>query len=106
MKKEERANRVLVRLNELYPKPAIPLTHNNDFTFLVAVLLSAQCTDKKVNEVTVSLLLLVMNILLVQVFIIIIYIEMLFFERLKIFQPLSFQEKIQIQKNCGIGWIG
>ncbi|MDP6172510.1 MAG: endonuclease III, partial [Prochlorococcaceae cyanobacterium ETNP2_MAG_10] len=55
MKKEERANRVLVRLNELYPKPAIPLTHNNDFTLLVAVLLSAQCTDKKVNEVTVSL---------------------------------------------------
>ena len=55
MKKEERANRVLVRLNELYPKPAIPLTHNNDFTLLVAVLLSAQCTDKKVNEVTISL---------------------------------------------------
>ncbi len=44
-----------MRLNELYPKPSIPLRHSNEFTLLVAVLLSAQCTDKKVNEVTVSL---------------------------------------------------
>ncbi|HGY5539521.1 MAG: endonuclease III [Prochlorococcus sp.] len=55
MKKQERANRVSMRLNELYPKPSIPLRHSNEFTLLVAVLLSAQCTDKKVNEVTVSL---------------------------------------------------
>ena len=43
------------RLNEHYPDPAIPLNHYNDFTLLIAVVLSAQCTDKKVNEVTVSL---------------------------------------------------
>ena len=43
------------RLNEHYPDPAIPLDHHDDFTLLIAVVLSAQCTDKKVNEVTVSL---------------------------------------------------
>lgn len=39
-------------LDELFPDPEIPLKHSNPFTFLVAVMLSAQCTDKKVNEVT------------------------------------------------------
>jgi endonuclease-3 len=39
-------------LEELYPKPDIPLNHENNFTFLVAVMLSAQSTDKKVNEIT------------------------------------------------------
>jgi endonuclease III len=39
-------------LDHLFPDPAIPLHHTNPFSFLVAVLLSAQCTDKKVNEVT------------------------------------------------------
>ncbi|MGB7346535.1 MAG: endonuclease III [Pirellulaceae bacterium] len=52
MKKQERADRVLQRLNELYPTTPIPLDHVDDFTLLVAVLLSAQCTDKKVNEIT------------------------------------------------------
>lgn len=39
-------------LNELYPEPDIPLDHENNFTFLIAVMLSAQSTDKKVNEIT------------------------------------------------------
>lgn len=42
-------------LNELYPKPNVPLNHINPFTLLVAVILSAQSTDKKVNELTHSL---------------------------------------------------
>lgn len=40
------------RLAELYPSPAIPLDHTNAFTLMVAVLLSAQCTDKRVNQIT------------------------------------------------------
>lgn len=44
-----------LRLNELYPNPPVPLDHRDDFTLLVAVLLSAQCTDKKVNEITPAL---------------------------------------------------
>ena len=41
-----------VILDHLFPDPAIPLYHTNPFSFLVAVVLSAQCTDIKVNEVT------------------------------------------------------
>ncbi|MEB3262266.1 MAG: endonuclease III [Cyanobacteriota bacterium] len=55
MKKQERANLILRRLKEHYPEPPIPLDHSDPFTLLVAVLLSAQCTDKKVNEVTPAL---------------------------------------------------
>lgn len=55
MLRRERANHVLQRLEELYPDPPIPLDHQDDFTLLVAVLLSAQCTDKKVNEITPAL---------------------------------------------------
>ena len=55
MKKQERADRVRQRLNQLYPDPPIPLDHTDEFTLLIAVLLSAQCTDKKVNEVTPEL---------------------------------------------------
>ncbi|MEM6468896.1 MAG: endonuclease III [Planctomycetota bacterium] len=55
MRKQERADLVAARLNELYPEPPIPLDHVDEFTLLVAVLLSAQCTDKKVNEVTPEL---------------------------------------------------
>ncbi|MDA8743988.1 endonuclease III [Rubripirellula amarantea] len=55
MRKQERADYVRVRLNELYPETPIPLDHTDDFTLLVAVLLSAQCTDKKVNEITPAL---------------------------------------------------
>lgn len=52
MLKKNRANFILNRLNEIYPETPIPLTHKNKFELLIAVLLSAQCTDKKVNEVT------------------------------------------------------
>ena len=55
MKKHERAAVVLERLNAHYPEPPIPLDHSDPFTLLIAVLLSAQCTDKKVNEVTPAL---------------------------------------------------
>ncbi|MFG0261797.1 MAG: endonuclease III [Novipirellula sp. JB048] len=55
MKKQERADRVRQRLAELYPDPPIPLDHADEFTLLIAVLLSAQSTDKKVNEVTPEL---------------------------------------------------
>ncbi len=55
MKKQERADIALERLMSLYPDPPIPLDHTDDFTLLVAVLLSAQCTDKKVNEITPEL---------------------------------------------------
>lgn len=55
MRKQERADYVLKRLNELYPEPPIPLDHTDAFTLLVAVLLSAQCTDKMVNKVTPEL---------------------------------------------------
>ncbi len=52
MKKQERANWILAKLQELYPDPEVPLKHKDPYTLLIAVLLSAQCTDKKVNEVT------------------------------------------------------
>ena len=55
MRKQERADHLLIRLGQLYPNPPIPLNHNDEFTLLVAVLLSAQCTDKKVNEITPEL---------------------------------------------------
>ena len=55
MKKPERAALILKRLEELYPETPVPLDHSDAFTLLVAVLLSAQCTDKKVNEVTPAL---------------------------------------------------
>lgn len=55
MKKAERATLILKRLVELYPEPPIPLNHSNPFTLLVAVLLSAQCTDERVNQVTPKL---------------------------------------------------
>jgi endonuclease-3 len=52
VKKPDRARLITTRLAELYPNPPIPLDHHDPFTLLVAVVLSAQCTDKKVNEVT------------------------------------------------------
>ena len=55
MKKTERAALVAERLEELYPQTPIPLDHRDPFTLLVAVLLSAQCTDKMVNTVTPAL---------------------------------------------------
>ena len=55
MKKIERAAIILKELKKLYPSPPIPLDHTNAFTLLVAVVLSAQSTDKKVNELTKEL---------------------------------------------------
>ena len=52
MRKSERAQIVLKILNKTYPKTPIPLDHKDNFTLLVAVLLSAQCTDERVNQVT------------------------------------------------------
>jgi len=49
VRKKERAALILKRLDEHYPQTPIPLDHSDPFTLLVAVLLSAQCTDKKVN---------------------------------------------------------
>ncbi len=55
MRKRERAALVMERLEQHYPETPIPLDHSDPFTLLIAVLLSAQCTDKKVNEVTPAL---------------------------------------------------
>lgn len=55
MRKHDRAAFVLQRLSDLYPQPPIPLEHVDPFTLLVAVVLSAQCTDKMVNRVTPAL---------------------------------------------------
>ena len=52
MKKVERAEIIIKELKKLYPSPPIPLDHTNAFTLLIAVVLSAQSTDKKVNELT------------------------------------------------------
>lgn len=55
MKKQERAEYISMRLGQLFPKPPIPLKHKDPYTLLVAVLLSAQCTDERVNQVTPAL---------------------------------------------------
>ena len=55
MKKKDRVKIIIKRLEEIYPETPIPLNHQNDFTLLVAVVLSAQSTDKKVNELTKEL---------------------------------------------------
>lgn len=55
MLKQQRVAFILERLQQLYPTQPIPLDHNDPYTLLVAVLLSAQCTDKRVNTVTPAL---------------------------------------------------
>jgi endonuclease III len=55
VKKKDRALWVLQRLGELYPETPIPLDHATPYQLLIAVLLSAQCTDKMVNKVTPAL---------------------------------------------------
>ncbi|MDH5490441.1 MAG: endonuclease III [Myxococcales bacterium] len=55
MTRQEKADRIARTLDELYPAPPIPLDHADPFTLLVAVMLSAQATDKKVNEVSPGL---------------------------------------------------
>ena len=52
MKKNERSEFILTYLNKIYPETPIPLNHHNIYELLVAVLLSAQCTDERVNKVT------------------------------------------------------
>jgi len=55
MNRREKADRIGEILDALYPEPPIPLDHQDPFTLLVSVMLSAQTTDKKVNEVTPAL---------------------------------------------------
>ncbi|HET6414843.1 MAG TPA: endonuclease III [Polyangiales bacterium] len=55
MNRREKADRIGAVLDRLYPEPPIPLVHRDPFTLLVSVMLSAQTTDKKVNEVTPAL---------------------------------------------------
>ncbi len=55
MRRADKAERIGEILDELYPDPPVPLDHTDPYTLLVAVALSAQTTDKKVNEVTPSL---------------------------------------------------
>ena len=55
MKRSEKAERIRIILNELYPAPPIPLVHQDAYTLLIAVLLSAQTTDARVNLVTPAL---------------------------------------------------
>ncbi len=55
MRRREKARKIGEKLDELYPKTPIPLVHSDSYTLLVAVMLSAQTTDKKVNEVTPGL---------------------------------------------------
>lgn len=55
MLKKDRTQFIMQRLQELYPQPPIPLQHKNAFELLIAVLLSAQCTDARVNLVTPAL---------------------------------------------------
>ena len=55
MKKSDRAIIVKKVLDRVYPETPIPLNHKDNFTLLIAVLLSAQCTDERVNEVTPKL---------------------------------------------------
>jgi endonuclease-3 len=55
MTKKERASFIIDRLNQHFPHPSIPLHHESSYTLLIAVLLSAQCTDERVNRITPSL---------------------------------------------------
>ena len=55
MTKTEKAQHVWEKLEEIYPTVPVPLDHTNDFELLIAVLLSAQCTDKRVNMITPAL---------------------------------------------------
>jgi len=52
LKKAERVELIFNTLQKLYPEPPVPLDHTDPYTLLIAVLLSAQCTDERVNQVT------------------------------------------------------
>ncbi len=55
MRRQEKADRIREILEELYPQPGVPLDHKDPYTLLVSVLLSAQCTDARVNATTPAL---------------------------------------------------
>ncbi|MGB1267901.1 MAG: endonuclease III domain-containing protein, partial [Schleiferiaceae bacterium] len=55
MTKAEKVEYVINELERLYPKTPVPLDHKDPFTLLVAVVLSAQCTDERVNKITPKL---------------------------------------------------
>jgi len=55
MKKSDKAKVIIKILDKFYPETPIPLNHNNVYTLLIAVLLSAQCTDERVNKITPKL---------------------------------------------------
>ena len=55
MRRQDKADRIGEILDALYPRPPIPLRHDNPYQLLVAVVLSAQCTDERVNQVTPAL---------------------------------------------------
>jgi endonuclease III len=55
LSKTERVEFILKQLEELYPNPPIPLQHKDTYSLLIAVLLSAQCTDERVNKITPAL---------------------------------------------------
>ena len=55
MKKQLKVKEIQKILDKKYPNPPVPLNHKDPYTLLIAVLLSARCTDKKVNEVTPEL---------------------------------------------------
>nr|WP_245569406.1 endonuclease III [Lewinella cohaerens] len=61
MRRQEKADAIAIMLEELYPETPIPLDHSDPYTLLVAVLLSAQCTDARVNKVTPDLFALADN---------------------------------------------
>lgn len=61
MTKKEKADYIVKTLDALYPNPPIPLDHKDAYTLLIAVLLSAQCTDVRVNQVTPALFTLADN---------------------------------------------
>lgn len=52
MTKREKATFIINELEKLFPETPIPLNHNDPYTLLIAVLLSAQCTDERVNKIT------------------------------------------------------
>ncbi len=83
MKKSDRAKIVKKVLDRVYPETPIPLNHKDNFTLLIAVLLSAQCTDERVNEVTPNLFSIASNP--------------------KDISKLSVEKIYQIIRPCGLG---
>ena len=52
MRKSDKREKILSLLNAHFPDPSVPLDHKDAYTLLIAVLLSAQCTDERVNQIT------------------------------------------------------